>query len=301
MFHLSHGCPITLIDLHIHSTYSDGTFSPQEIVAAAQQRGIRVLSITDHDTMSAYPEVIGVGARHQVEVVPGIEITAHHQQHSLHILGYGLDPGAQALSTGLREIQQARCRRNEQILAKLQGFKIAIGCEDLPVGEGQVGRPHIARILMSKGVVRSEQEAFAKFLRKDGAAYVQRQLLPVGQAMRMIIEAGGLPVLAHPGSLKMDEAELGRVIQGLMAEGLAGVEVYHPMNGDMLRRFLEKITATCGLLGTGGSDFHGRIGDRAPLGESGKRRAVPMGLLPALKSRLRMDDDALHVAGDDVS
>lgn len=141
---------------------------------------------------------------------------------------------------------------------------------------------------MNKGVVRSEQEAFAKFLRKDGAAYVQRQQLPVGQAMRMIIEAGGLPVLAHPGSLKIDGAEeLAVLLQGLMAEGLAGIEVYHPMNGEALRRLAAKFCAACGLLATGGSDFHGRAGDRAPLGETGKHQAVPDGLFSALKSRLR--------------
>jgi len=276
-----------LIDLHIHSTHSDGTFSPQEIVAAAHRQGVSALSITDHDTMSAYPEAIAAGAGHQLEVMPGIEITAHHQRHSLHILGYGLDSQAPTLAIGLREIQQSRRRRNQQILAKLQGCNIAIGMEDLPVGEGQVGRPHIARVLMDKGVVRSEQEAFAKFLRKDGAAYVQRQQLPVAQAMRMIIEAGGLPVLAHPGSLKMDGVELLALLHGLMAEGLAGVEVYHPMNGDALRRSLAKFCATCGMLATGGSDFHGRAGDRAPLGETGKHQAVPDGLFLALKSRLR--------------
>lgn len=108
-------------------------------MAAAHRQGISALSITDHDTMSAYPEAIALGAGHQLEVMPGIEITAHHQRHSLHILGYGLDSQAQALAIGLREIQRARHRRNEQILAKLQGFKIAIGMEDLPVGGGRSG------------------------------------------------------------------------------------------------------------------------------------------------------------------
>lgn len=275
-----------IIDLHIHSTLSDGTLSPVEIVAAARKKGGGVLSITDHDTMAAYPEVVLEGQKQQVEVLPGIEITAHQQELSLHILGFGLQHDSPALATGLRAIQQARHERNQKILAKLNSFNIIISSADLPQGSGQTGRPHIARALVTKGIVRSEQEAFARFLRKDGAAYVKRQLLPVAQAILLIREAGGLAVLAHPGSLKLGEAELGVLIRQLMALGLSGLEVYHPMNSEKMLQFLKKFCHTSDLVSTGGSDFHGREGDKAPLGEAGGRRLVPPPLVDKLRARL---------------
>ncbi len=274
------------IDLHIHSTLSDGTLSPDEIVSVAKRKGISVLSITDHDTMAAYPGVVRAGEESQVEVLPGIEITAHHGELSLHILGFGLRYDSPALAAGLLAIQQARHQRNQEIVAKLNGFNLAVSMEDLPQGLGQAGRPHIARLLLNKGVVRSEQEAFAKYLRKDGAAYVKRQLLPVSRAIAMIGEAGGVAVLAHPGSLKLAEAELANLVQGLTDDGLAGVEAYHPMNSEKMLLFLTKLCHNSGLIATGGSDFHGREGDKAPLGEAGGRRRVPGHLLPALKERL---------------
>ncbi len=277
---------MSLIDLHIHSNLSDGTLSPVEIMDVAKKKGVSVLSITDHDTMAAYPEAIFLGQENQIEVLPGIEITAHHQELSVHILGLGLDYNSVSLAAGLHTIQQARQERNQQIIAKLIGFNLPITMADLPQGNGQTGRPHIARVLVNKGVVRSEQEAFAKYLRKDGAAYVQRRLLPVRQAISMITEAGGKAVLAHPGSLKMSEAEITVLVHGLMDDGIEGVEVYHPMNSEKMLRFLLKLCHTCGLIITGGSDFHGREGDKAPIGETGGRRRVPAHLLAPLKARL---------------
>lgn len=275
-----------MIDLHLHTNLSDGTLSPIEIMAVAKQRGVSVLSVTDHDTMAAYPEVLQLGRENEIEVMPGIEVTAHHQDLSLHILGLGLDYDSTSLATGLSTIQQARQERNQQVIAKLSGFNLPIAMDDLPRGDGQTGRPHIARVLVNKGVVRSEQEAFAKFLRKDGAAYVKRQLLPVRQAISMIRAAGGLAVFAHPGSLKLSEAELIALVRELVDDGLAGIEVYHPINSEKTLRFLLKLCHTFGLVATGGSDFHGREGDKAPIGETGGRRRVPAHLLPALKARL---------------
>lgn len=275
-----------MIDLHIHSTLSDGTFTPAEIMAAAGARGVKVLSITDHDTMAAYPEAMGMGLERGIEVVPGIEITAHHQELSIHVLGLGLQHDSPALAKGLSSIQEARQERNRGIIAKLNGFHLGVTMDDLPRGNGQTGRPHIARIMVQKGMVRNEQEAFAKYLRKDGAAYVQRQLLPVTQAMAMIRAAGGVAILAHPGTLKLPENSLAALVRDLMGEGLAGVEAYHPMNSEKTLHFLVKLCHNFGLITTGGSDFHGRDGDKAPLGESGGRRRVPGQLLSALKARL---------------
>lgn len=292
--HCSKECPwfeflfknIPMIDLHIHSTLSDGTLSPEEIISAAKLRGISALSITDHDTMAAYPEVFRLGLENGIEVMPGIEITAHHQDLSLHILGLGIRYDSVALETGLKSIQEARQERNRKIIAKLNSFNLAIAMDELPQGIGQTGRPHIAKALVRKGIVRSEQEAFAKFLRKDGAAYVKRQLLPVSQAIAMIAAAGGVAILAHPGTLKIPESNLLTLIQQLMEVGLAGVEAYHPMNSEKSLHFLVKFCHNSCLITTGGSDFHGREADKAPLGEIGGKRRVPDHLLQVLKARL---------------
>jgi hypothetical protein len=275
-----------MIDLHIHSTLSDGTLSPAEIMTAARTRGVTALSITDHDTMAAYPEAIRLGLDHGIEVVPGIEITAHHQDLSIHVLGLGLRHDSVPLTTGLKSIQEARQERNRRIIAKLNGYNLTITMDDLPQGNGQTGRPHIARILVQKRVVKSEQEAFARFLRKDGAAYVQRQLLPVEQAIAMINAAGGVAVLAHPGTLKLPDALLATLVRDLTALGLTGIEAYHPMNSEKMIQLSCKLCHGYGLIATGGSDFHGRQGDKAPLGEVGNRRKIPGQLLAALKARI---------------
>lgn len=277
---------MSYIDLHIHSTLSDGTSSPAEIIAKASSKGLSAISITDHDTMNAYPDAILSGEKAHVEIIPGVEITAHHQERSLHILGFGLQYDSPALCAGLQTIQAARQERNQRIIAKLQGFNLPISLEDLPQGKGQTGRPHIAQVLISKGIVRTQQEAFAKFLRKNGAAYACRQLLPVRQAIELISDAGGIAVLAHPGSLKITETDLSALTRQLMDEGLCGIEAYHPMNSEKTLQFLLKLCHSFGLLTTGGSDFHGREGDKAPIGEAGGKRRIPSHLLDQLKSSI---------------
>lgn len=279
------------IDLHIHSTLSDGTSSPVEIIAIAKSKGITALSITDHDTMDAYPDAILTGEKEGVEIISGVEITAHHQGLSLHILGFGLRHDAPTLIAELQTIQDARQERNHRIVTNLQGFNLPISLDDLPTGKGQTGRPHIAQALVSKGIVRNEQEAFSKFLRKNGAAYASRQLLPVRQAISMISAAGGIAVLAHPGSLKLTEAALVSLTRQLMDDGLCGIEVYHPMNSQKTVQLLVKLCHNSDLIITGGSDFHGRDGDKAPMGEAGGKRRVPVSLLAALKSRINFNQE----------
>lgn len=282
---------MSYIDLHIHSTLSDGTSSPDDIISAASSKGVSALSITDHDTMGAYPEAILSGKKANVEIIPGVEITAHHQNLSLHVLGFGLKQETPSLVSGLQMIQAARQDRNRRIVDKLQGFSLPISLDDFPQGKGQTGRPHIAQVLVKKGIVRSEHEAFAKFLRKNGAAYASRELLPVQQAISMISAAGGVAVLAHPGSLKITEPALESLIQQLMDDGLGGVEVYHPMNSEKTVQFLLKLCHNFRLTITGGSDFHGRDGDKAPIGEAGGRRRVPAHLLANLKSHINQKQE----------
>ncbi len=278
-----------LLDLHLHSTMSDGTMTPREIMTLARQRGVATLSITDHDTVAAYPEALDLGRQAGVAVICGLEVTAHHRGLSLHLLGFGLDHQSPALAAGLSGIQEARRARNLAIIARLNGLNIPLTLDDLPNHRGQTGRPHIARALQVRGVVRSEQEAFARFLRKDGAAYVQRQLLPIAQAIAMIVEAGGLPVLAHPGALRLGEPGLRQLVRELIDQGLAGLEVYHPMNSAPLTRSLAFLCQALGLVATGGSDFHGREGDKAPLGEAGGKLPVPVDLLAPLLARLNLN------------
>lgn len=276
-----------LIDLHTHSTYSDGTLSPRELISAAAQRGLQALALTDHDTMAGIGEAVEQGKLCDVAILPGLEISAHHQTLSIHILGYGVNRNAVLLKKTLQNIQDARHTRNMKIFERLSRFAPSLSYEQLPQKEyGQIGRPHIAKLLVDQGIVRSENEAFARFLKKNAAAYVQREILPVEIAIETIVQAGGLAIMAHPGSLAVSQGVLATLIKQFHDKGLSGVEVYHPLHSEKNILFLEKVCHNQMLLMTGGSDFHGRGRDKASLGEYGNQQPVPFTLFEKLTEQI---------------
>lgn len=271
------------IDLHAHSNFSDGLLSPAKLIAMAKDKDLSVFALTDHDTMAGFDETARHGRAVGIDVLSGIELTAVHHDLGVHILGYGLDPSVTGLQKTLNDIQQAREKRNQRIIDKLNGLGYKISITELPKLENsQLGRPHIACLLTEKKIVRSEDEAFRRFLRKGAAAYVQREVLTTEKAINTIRSAGGLAVLAHPGILGLSEASLSGLINELCLLGLAGIEVYHPVNSIKNTRFLAKFCDKHKLLQTGGSDFHGRARDKAALGEYGGGRHITRGLLKNL-------------------
>ncbi len=264
------------IDLHCHSCFSDGLFSPTQLVARARGRGLKALALTDHDTMAGIPEARDAAYSHGLKFIPGLELSANHNGIDIHVLGYNMRPDNKVLQAGLERIQMARGRRNEAIFNKLQALGHELKLTDSALkGRGQLGRPHIARLLADRKIAASEEDAFRRFLRKGAAAYVKRDILAAEEAVTMIKGADGLAFMAHPGIAGLSEAVLARLLTELMDFGLSGVEVYHPSNSPKNIRFLLDFCERRNLLTSGGSDFHGRERDRADLGEYGGGRLIP--------------------------
>lgn len=264
------------IDLHTHSTASDGTFPPREVVRLAKERRLKALALTDHDTIAGLPEAMAAGQEFGIEVIPGVEISARHADGSMHILGYFLDYESEPLARRLTVLQKARQDRNPQIIAKLNQLGIPLTMEQVErlSGGGQVGRPHIARALYEGGYVRSLQEAFDIYLGNDGKAYVSKFRFPPEEAMAMIRDAGGIPVLAHPFTLGLHTSETLRpLLKELMALGLAGIECYYPEHSFGQEALYLFLARELGLLVTGGSDFHG---DNKPEVTLGRITCAPL-------------------------
>ncbi len=264
------------IDLHCHSCFSDGLFSPTQLVNRAVERGLNFLALTDHDTMAGISEALDAAHCCGLKLIPGLELSANHNGIDIHVLGYNMRPDNKALQAGLERIQTARERRNRAIMNKLQALGHKLELTDLELNvRGQLGRPHIARLLADRKIAASEDDAFRRFLRKGAAAYVKRDILTAEEAVTMIKGAGGMAFMAHPGIAGLSEVVLVRLLTELMVFGLSGVEVYHPSNSPKNIRFLLDFCERRNLLISGGSDFHGRERDRADLGEYGGGRLIP--------------------------
>ncbi len=275
------------IDLHTHSSYSDGTKSPTELVRLAARSGVSALSLTDHDTMEGVKEALSVSFEYGVEVVPGLEISVVHEKKPLHILGYWMDPSHSELAAALTRIQEARKRRNTKIIEKLVALGIDASVQELAEisGVGQTGRPHIARLLMNHGVVRSMPQAFDEYLKKDTKAYVARFAYSAEEAIGLIVSAGGLAVLAHPVQVDRSLNSLPTLLPVLKAYGLEGVETYYPTQSKKMRKKIRKVAEVLDLVMTGGSDYHGAIRPGTRLA-GGNNVYVPPGLLDRMKERL---------------
>ena len=288
------------IDLHTHSNASDGSFPPREVVRLATERRLQALALTDHDTIDGLPEAMAAGQEFGIEVIPGIEISARHNSGSMHILGYFLDYESEVLARRLAVLQKARKDRNPQIIAKLNDLGLAITMEQVEriSGGGQVGRPHIARALYEKGYVRSMQEAFDIYLGNNGKAYVSKFRFPPEEALAMIREARGIPVLAHPFTLGLNTAATLRpLLQELMALGLAGLECYYPEHSPVQEALYLALARELGLLITGGSDFHGDNKPEVSLGRVTCQGRLTYDLVMALK-KWREKELGARVASD---
>jgi len=247
------------IDLHLHTTYSDGSLPPTEVLTLAQKVGVSALAITDHDIVDGIPESIEAGARLGIEVIPGVEISSRYDDRELHILGYFLDWRDPVLSTRLAQLRASRHQRNPRIIQKLNELGLALTYEEVKAlaGTDSVGRPHIARVLMEKGYVQSAKEAFDRYLAQDKPAYVPRQLPEPAEAIAWIRAARGIPVLAHPTWVKESAEGLYRLCEKLKAEGLMGIEVHYSTHKPQQTAEYLNIAKRLDLLVTGGSDFHG--------------------------------------------
>jgi predicted metal-dependent phosphoesterase TrpH len=270
------------LDLHVHTTASDGQYTPSQLVALARKRGLDVLGITDHDTTDGIPEARRA-AGNSPTIIPGIELSAEDESGDVHILGYFLDIDNRAFQDQLAHFRADRYQRGEKIVARLHDLGMPIEWERVTaIAEGgAIGRPHIARALVDAGYVESLGEAFDRFLYNGGPAYVSRKRLSPEEAITLIHSAGGAAVLAHPGLVK---DYLSLLAARLIPAGLDGIEVVHPKNDPTTRLNLRGIAAQNGLIMTGGSDFH-RPNEDGSLALGAE--TPPDGCLTALRERAR--------------
>jgi predicted metal-dependent phosphoesterase TrpH len=280
--------PVMDIDLHVHTTASDGTLSPSALVQYAKDKGLRTIAITDHDTVEGIEEGLQAGSDLGLEVIPGVELSVDFPKGTMHLLGYYIDHTNAELQDKLLVVQQARAERNLKMVEKLRGLGIDIDLSELKEApeHGQIGRPHFAYTMVQKGYVQNIQDAFDRYLGKGGPAYVEKFKFPPEEAMHFIIKAGGVTVLAHPFTLnKPEQKDLEDVIVKLKGQGLDGIEVFYPEHSEGQTKLYRTLAKKHGLLLTGGSDFHGFNRDAVGIGEGYGDRALSHNLLDALLAR----------------
>ena len=248
-----------LIDLHAHTTASDGALSPQELVRLAKRSGVSVLAVTDHDTLAGIQAAMGQAARTGLQIVSGVEMTAHVDDLEVHILGHFIDPDDARLTEFLASSRSDRIERIQRMIDKLWSLGLPLDAHEVLTQESgsSVGRPHLARAMVRHGYVTSVQEAFDRYLTPGRPAHVERFRIPAAEVISTIKRAGGVPSLAHPGVYGRDE-----VIPRLVEQGLMGLEACHPDHGAEAIFRYERMRLKYDLLAVCGSDYHGSPGLR---------------------------------------
>ena len=269
-----------LADLHLHTTYSDGALSPYELIRKAHGAGLRIISITDHDSVGAIDEASDLAKEFDLEIVPGMELSATVNQSEVHILGYFMDYHDKALLEALALFREKRLRRAERIVGKLNRMNIPLSIETVIANAAgnAIGRPHIAIAMVNEGHAQSYHQAFNKYLGDGRPAYERKEEFSPEETVRLIADAGGLSFLAHPGN-SLDDTLLARLI----SSGLDGIEVVHPSHSPALVNYYRGIVNEYCLMECGGSDFHGGLkGDDEILGRFG----IPPASVEIMRRRL---------------
>lgn len=271
------------IDLHVHTTASDGTLTPAQAVALAKEQGLAAVAVTDHDTASGYAEAAAAGEVLGVEVVPGIEISTKYGG-AVHILGYYIDPQSESLAAVSEWLVRDRDQRNRKMAELMAADGLPVSYEDMHRRFGAViGRPHFAELLVELGLARDMQDAFDRYVEKGQKYYLPRTILPIERAIEIIRSAGGVPVLAHPFQYKRDDAGLREMIEYCVSLGLKGMECRYSGYDAEKSAYLEALAEEYGLVKTGGSDFHGSNKPHIRLGSGTGGLEVPYEYLEKLK------------------
>ncbi len=247
------------VDLHTHSSYSDGTDTPAEVVARAAHHRLTTIALADHDTLIGLEEAREAATEAGIGFIPAVELSVSWNTKAMHLLGYWIDPGPGPLQDRLVEIQNGREARNHQIVEALQGLGIDITMEEVLEisGDGVVGRPHFAAALMRRGVVESISEAFETYLAAGRPAYRPRKRLRAAEAVRLATASGGVTSVAHPHTVADNAGEFEAAFAAFRELGIVGVECHYVEYTPETRRRLESIARSCDLIPTGGSDYHG--------------------------------------------
>lgn len=264
-------------DLHLHTTFSDGTETPARVVELAAQAGLSAMAITDHDNTEALAIARPIAEAHGIELITGIEMSAAAEGLEVHVLGFFFDITHPALVQHLKTQQARRVERVHEMVKQLGQIGVRITAEEVLTlaGEGTVGRPHVARVLMKHGYVSQASEAFTKYIGPNNPGFVPGSIMPPSEVIRVLRQAGGIPVLAHPVYLKRDD-----LIEQFARDGLVGLEVYHSGHTPEVVRRYEQLADRLKLLRTGGSDYHGEaVKEGLPVGAV----KVPYALVESLR------------------
>jgi predicted metal-dependent phosphoesterase TrpH len=259
-----------MVDLHSHSTASDGSCAPAELVGLALERGLSALALTDHDSVAGLPEAEAAAAGSGLRLIRGVEIEIRFEPGEFHLLGLRLGELGGELAETLADLARARVERNRRILEKMGEAGFGASMEELEAvsGAGAAGRPHIAALLVERKAVRTKQEAFDKYLGKGRPFYSPKECLELGHAMRVVKEAGGLAIVAHPMSLFVSWGRLASLMDEWKELGIDGIEAYHPTAKLGQCRRLDKMARERGFRVTAGSDFHGALRPERKLGRT---------------------------------
>ena len=278
-----------MIDLHTHSTASDGSLAPGELVEAAAKAGVTALALTDHDTLAGLDEAREAAEACGIHFIPGVELDITWEAESgtftppgeFHLLGLGIRRPGQAFFRALEELAKNRELRNREILTRLAETGVRAEYEELReiAGGPIIGRPHIAALLIRRRLVKNSEQAFSRYLAKGRPLYVPKQGLRFRDAITLVRDAGGVPVLAHPLSLFVAWGRLPGLITRLVQEGLAGLEAWHPTAKPRASRRLELLGETLGIYVTEGSDFHDPARPKRRLGYSSPGRKIDEAVL----------------------
>ena len=280
---------MTLCDLHMHSSLSDGTDTPRRLVELAAAAGLAAIAVTDHDTTAAWEDARDAGAEFSVRVLSGAEISVEHGGRTVHLLAYCFDAGVERLRAGLADMRTGRDERNRAIVARFNDLGIPLTYEEVAAHAGDggvVGRPHFARVLLDRGVVATLPEAFDRFLARGAAAYVDRRSFSLADAIAMVRGAGGVAVLAHPKLIKLAEGEsMAALLESLVAVGLGGLECRYSLHSPDETAAYLALADRLGLVATGGSDYHGANKPDIRMGTGKGDLRVPVEAADALEAR----------------
>lgn len=278
------------IDLHVHSNHSDGTMTPAAVVARAKEKGLVAMALTDHDTTTGISEAIQAAKENDIEIIPGVELSCHYHEKEIHILGYYIDYEKESLNQTLASIAKERDNRNKKMCETLTAGGFPISYEELleNYGDAIITRAHFAKLLFKKGAVGSMDEAFRGCLNNNSPYYVMRNYPTPQEAIDIIKNAGGIPVLAHPLLYKMSVSEIHKLIEDLIPCGLKGIETFYSCNKGTDEAFVKKLAKDYKLIMTGGSDFHGENKPHIEIGSGMGHLVVDAELLKTLKELKRI-------------
>lgn len=286
---------MTRVDFHMHTTHSDGSYTPTELIRYCKVKGLACVSVTDHDTISSFDEADEAAKDLGIELIPGVEISAQFEPGTLHILGFFMDRHQPKLKAVFEEIQKARRERNPQIIQKLNALGIDISMKDVVeeayantegMADKQIGRPHFAKVLLKKGVIKTLEEAFDRYLGKGKLAYVDKRRVTSEEAINLINQAGGIASVAHPKQMKLAPDTLEKEIGKLVDQGLGGIEVYNSCQRPYENTIYQRIAKRFNLVQTGGSDFHGANKPDVDLGFLGDDVSLGYDMVEALRERI---------------